>query len=156
MKELRGLHRDIRVEVERRIAGGWAFDRLCATGHVWLRWPATGETVCFPGSPSDRRSLLNARADAYRIDGTKPHHHGPRFRKVRGSGFRLDGYVNEQQRARVEDLCRQLAQVDADLVGVDPRREQGRARRLAARRVQLAEQLAELHQPVPTPPDAVA
>ena len=60
------MHKDVKELIREMEGKGWEF-RRCGTNHVRLVHPS-GQCVVTSSSPSDRRSLLNARAAIRRLE----------------------------------------------------------------------------------------
>lgn len=153
MSWLDGLHRDVREHAQQLLARGWQHDRTSSKHHPRLVWPATGERISLPSTPSDNRWLENSQAQARRIDGHVERHSGPRFRHSRGSGYSPTPSDSERRASeRITALRDEIAEIDERLPALCPRRQYDQVRRLAVRRCQLVTELAELHQPAPPLP----
>lgn len=62
----KGAHKEVRQLLRRlQEQGGWVARRT-ANNHVRLRHEETGGMVTIPGTPSDKRALLNSEADLRR------------------------------------------------------------------------------------------
>lgn len=150
-----GLHREVRALAHKLLEEGWEYDRTSNKHHPRLRWPASGEVLSLPSTPSDVRSIPNAEAQARRISGVRPEQHrGPRFnRKARSSGFDLRAARTENARhqAAVDALLDDLDRLDDQILRCNPRREQDRCRRLVTARLALAGRITALGA-TPTPP----
>lgn len=166
------LKPEIRKIVDWAAQHGWSLGGLTGSDHIQLVH-ISGKTTVLPQTPSDRRSLINAKADIRRVSGiandsgpaARYRHEGrrPRFdmrdvvREKRAWQRRIaedeiEAYAEAEARAEAEALREAEAEALRErlraklavLHGLDVRRSQARARRLAGDIVELQQQLKEL------------
>jgi hypothetical protein len=146
--------------VEKALASReWVKDGIDGNNHGILRHLPTGKTVAYQlgfDSGRDRNAVRCTAKDIERISGLKVWERSSRKpskgKRPAGSGYTPRKSAAEQSiSAKVDQLLTDLHRVDAQLRAVDrsSRAELKRAHRLAVRRIELADELAALHQPVP-------
>lgn len=147
----RKMKPEIRAIVQWATSNGWELqEEKDGNGHWVLKHP--DGIVRLPDTPGEYRGIANAKAQIRRLSGL-PNESGPaaRYRhESRRDRFDMDVAVREQRlrRAREEaamlariKLQQQLDEARAELSAVSPRREPELARELAARVLELEQQL---------------
>lgn len=118
-------------------------------GH--LRYRLSDGTAYIAGAtPSKPSAVLNAKADVrrqlgLRSEGAKAAHYS---KQTRVPAFTTATRRTESSEA-VDWMKAELDGVDMALLNLNPRREPERARKLAARRLELEGMLRSMYQPVP-------
>lgn len=139
------MHADVRRMIEMLKGEGWVDEGLTGENHPMLRWPATGEVLTMPLTPSDHRSLKNALAHARRVSGVRPEpHKSPSFKKGgMGSGFDLDAAKREAESRRhhADRLSRELTDIENRIIDLNPRRDRAQILRLATEHTHLSRRL---------------
>lgn len=154
------MNKDVADYRRRLLAAGWELDRIATTGHYIYRWPATGETISTPSTPSDYRWLRNTDADVRRISGAGvlPERRAGRYTHKQGSGYSTDAALAERRRRdrEVEALLDELDDVHDRVraLAVEPRRNRLELQHLAVRHLDLQADLELLGAACPSFPSA--
>lgn len=118
-------------------------------GHLRYRLQ-DGSHYIAGATPSKPSAVLNAKADVRRVLGLRSEAPKAAHYSKQTPVPRFTTAVKRSAACEAVDWLRsELDAVDLELLTLNPRREQDRARRLAARRIELAEMLRSMHQPVP-------
>lgn len=148
----RKMKPEIRAIVDWASSYGWTLRPSKDGGGHWVLDHPTKGSVRLPDTPSEARGIANAKANIRRLSGLQSDS-GPaaRYRhEPRQERFSMDETMKERALRRAhqeaEALRRARARIDleeayAELSKVSPRKDPDRARELAARIVELREQL---------------
>lgn len=106
----RATDKDVQSLGQWAVHGGWTYTGLNGNGHHNFRWK-DGSVCVIPSTPSDSRSLLNARAHMRRIMGWEPPVKKPRT--VRQTASTKQSISSKAMAAQilsvldevVEDIC---------------------------------------------------
>lgn len=147
----------IRAIVEWATVNGWSLeDEKDGSGHWVLKYPKEKGVVRLPDTPGDYRGLANAKAEIRRKSGL-PNESGPaaKYRhEGRRDGFSMEATLKERrlraareeaERLRRQRLYEQLTWWQSTLRMINPRREPERSREIAAKIVELEQQLNRAH-----------
>lgn len=130
---------------------GWEHTGFRGSGHVEVTHKS-GVVGIISSTPSDSRSRQNEKSMLLRLVGA--HEEKPRAAKYRHRSTG-GGWMSVRATPSTDDSPWKVAEqgirdIDEQLMSCDPRTS--RARKLAARRLDLARQLESFHQPVPPIP----
>lgn len=131
---------------------GWRFTGYAKSGHVILEHD-NGKRYHVASTPSEYRTVANIKAELERQAGRKVSR--PKAGKYRKGGRQAGyaaGYTPSYDAAPWRVAADELDDVDGQLSVLDPQRHPLKARKLAARRLELEATLRRYHKPVPPHP----
>ena len=150
--------RETRELVEWAEKRGWKWGGYSGTGHIWLNH-VSGASYTIAASPSDWRGLTNAKAALLRITGDKEEK--PNAGKYKKGDRSAARFIDTHARFYGDDCpwkkaAADLAEIDAELATLSPRRHRARMLELAAARLECVKTLEHYHQLIPPLPHMAA
>lgn len=146
--------RETRELVEWAESHGWRMGPYTGTGHIRLIH-RTGKSYTIAATPSDWRGLQNAKSALLRTVGERESK--PNAAKYKKGDRSAPRFIDTRARDYGEDApwktaAADLADIDAELATLSPRRHRARMVELAHKRLACCEILEMFHKPVPPLP----
>lgn len=150
--------KETRELVEWAESHGWAMGPYTGTGHIRLIH-RTGKTYVIASTPSDWRGLQNTKSALLRLTGdTEAKPNAAKYKKGDRSAARFidTRAVQYGDDAPWKKAAADLADIDAELATLSPRRHRARMIELAHSRLECVQTLEHYHQPIPPLPAVAA